>query len=84
MYSSILSGNIKDCAVVSMKYARKEAVDCSGRAIGRVMYVAGTCQHSGHVSLNGLVSAMSTDTGKASDVEVPMKCFQKHAKAGKS
>jgi hypothetical protein len=76
-----VSRNMKDSAVVSMKYAGEEAVDCSRRGTGRLMYVDGTWQCSGYVSLNGVVSAVSTDTGKVIDIEVPTKCFQRHAGA---
>jgi hypothetical protein len=73
---------MKDCAVVSMKYAGEEAVDCS-RDTGRVIYVDGTWQCSGRVSLNDVVSAVSTDTGKVIYIEVPTKCFQRHDGASK-
>jgi len=51
---------------------REETVDCSRRDTGRVVYVDGTWQCSGHVSLNG-VSGVSTDTRKDIDTEVPTK-----------
>jgi hypothetical protein len=61
----------------------EEAFDCSRRGTGRGIYVDGTWQCSGHVSLNGVVSGMSTDTRKVIDIEVPTKCFQRHADASK-
>ena len=51
---------MKDCAVVSMKYAGEEADDCSRRDAGRVLYIDGSWQYSRHISLNGAVSAVST------------------------
>lgn len=72
---------MKDCTVVSMKYG--EEADCSRRNTGRVIYVGGTWQCSRHASLIGVVSAVSTDTGKVIDIEVATKCFQRHAGAAK-
>jgi hypothetical protein len=82
-YCRIVRRNMKDCAVASMKCAGEEAFDCSRRGTGRVIYVYGTWQCSGHVSLNGVVSPMSNDTGKVIYIEVPTKCFQRHAGASK-
>jgi len=82
-YCRTVSRNMKDCAVVSMKYAGKEAVDCSRRGTSHVIYVDGTYQCRGHANLNGVVSAVSTDIRKVIYVEVPTKCFRRHAGASK-
>jgi hypothetical protein len=77
--SKILSEAVKDCAVVSMKDAVKKAVECNEGATGLTIAVDGTWQHRGHVSLHGVVSATSIDTGKVIDVEELTKYCQRCA-----
>jgi hypothetical protein len=79
--SRILRETVKDCAVVSMKDAVKEAVECNEGATELTVAVDGTWQHRGHISLHGVVSATSIDTGKVIDVDVLTKYCQRCASA---
>lgn len=79
-YEDRLLRAMEELSCESMKKAAKEAIDING---GPDLCVAvdGSWQKRGHVSLNGVLSVTSVDTGKVLDVSVLSKfckCVRRH------
>uniref|UniRef100_A0A1B6FLX7 Mutator-like transposase domain-containing protein n=1 Tax=Cuerna arida TaxID=1464854 RepID=A0A1B6FLX7_9HEMI len=71
-HESKLLRTIEELSRDSMKKAAKEAVDIN-KSSDLCVAVDGTWQKRGHVSLNGVLSVTSVDTGKVLDVSILSK-----------
>lgn len=72
-YNNILAKSLERVAIVTMKDAVEQAVEVNGGSRDLSVALDGTWQKRGHVSLNGVVTATSVDTGLVVDVEVMSK-----------
>jgi hypothetical protein len=83
IYSKIIGSAVDDVSESSMMQAAREAVAGNEEADPSHITACfdGTWQKGGHTSLNGIVSATSSDTGKVLDMEIMSKfCFVCHTK----
>lgn len=72
-YNIIIGSAIENVALHNMKVAVEEAVAENDNVRGISAAFDGTWQKRGHISLNGVVTATSVDTGKVIDVAILSK-----------
>lgn len=77
---------MEDICFKSLDNAVKEAVSCNDECSDNAIAVDGTWQNRDHVSLFGVVTATSVDTGKVIDADIFSKyciCTNKEAHSPK-
>lgn len=85
-YNEVLGSVVEDVCFKSSDNAVKEAESCNDEFGDIAISVDGTWQKPDHVSLNGVVTATSIDTGKVIDTDIFSKycrCTNKEAHSPK-
>ena len=72
-HNKLLGGSLKEVSSISMQNAAKEAIELNDGNVNIPASFDGSWQKRGHTSLNGIVSAMSVDSGKVIDIECMTK-----------